>query len=91
MVTIVKRRGKNEPFDEKKVYNSVYSSCRDCDLNEAESKKIAEHTVDEVKKFFRDKKEINSTELFGFVVQNLAKHHEAVAFMYQTHREIPDV
>lgn len=88
MAVIVKRRGKKEKFDEKKLYASVYSACVECDLSAQESERIAQRTTDEVKKFIKGKKEVNSTQLFGLVIQELAKEHEAVAFMYETHREV---
>lgn len=91
MVTVVKRRGKIEPFDKEKIYNSIYSTCQHCDLSEDESAKIAEKVSSDVEIFFKDRDQINSTEIFGFIIQKLAKEHEAVAFMYQTHREIHDV
>ncbi len=87
MAKVVKRRGKDEPFDESKVYNSVYQACRECDLTESESETIANDITDEVKEFVEQKQSVNTSEIFGFVLQRLAKEHEAVAFMFQTHRE----
>jgi len=88
LAIIVKRRGKKEKFDEKKLYASVYSACMECDIEVRKAEKVAEETILEVRKFLHGRKSINSTELFGFVIQKLARHHEAVAFMYETHREI---
>lgn len=88
MAIVVKRRGKQEKFDERKAYASVYSACMECDLGERESEKIAERLTVVLKKHFQDRKQINSTEIFGYIIERLAKEHEAVAFMYQTHRDI---
>ncbi len=88
MVTIVKRRGEKQEFDEKKVYGSVYAACMACQLHEKECEKISDGVLGEVKRFLKGKKEVNSTEIFGFVIQKLAKIREDAAFMYQTHREI---
>jgi transcriptional regulator NrdR family protein len=88
MAVVVKRRGKKEDFDEKKVYGSVYSACMDCSLGEKDCEKIASKMVAEVAKFLKGKKEVNSTEIFGLIMQKLAREHEAVAFMYETHRDI---
>jgi transcriptional regulator NrdR family protein len=88
MAVIVKRRGKKEKYDEKKVYASIYSACMDCDLSANEAERISESITADVKKFIKGRKQVNSTEIFGFVVQRLAKEHEAVAFMYETHREV---
>ena len=88
MTNIVKRRGKREKFDERKVYASIYSACMDCDLSPQEAERISDSITRHVEKFIEGRKKVNTTEIFGFVIQRLAKEHEAVAFMYQTHREV---
>ncbi len=85
---VVKRRGHNEPFDERKVYGSIYASCASCDIKERECEKLAEQVVSELKKTISGRNEINSTEIFGLVISILAKYHEDAAFMYQAHRDI---
>jgi transcriptional regulator NrdR family protein len=87
MAAVVKRRGKSEPFDEKKLYSSVFAACKECKMGEKESDALAWKIVDEVKKFLKGKADVNSTEIFGLVIQKLARENEPVAFMYQTHRE----
>jgi len=42
LLTIVKRKGHVEKFDEKKVYGSVYASCASADYDEAECEKLSE-------------------------------------------------
>jgi transcriptional regulator NrdR family protein len=91
MVSVVKRRGKSEEFNDEKLFNSVFSACMECELGERESKIISNMTLEVVRKRFSSVKEINSTEIFGAVIEILAKEHEAVAFMYQTHRDMNDV
>ncbi len=88
MAIVVKRRGKREKFDERKVYASVYSACIDCDLGEKDSEKLAEKVSRELENSIKGKHEINSTEIFGFVLQKLAHEYEPAAFMYQTHRDL---
>jgi transcriptional regulator NrdR family protein len=88
MAVIVKRRGKKEEFDDKKIYGSVYAACMDCSLGEKKCENIASAIVSDVKKFLKGRKEVNSTEIFGYIVQRLAKEHEAAAFMYETHRDL---
>lgn len=91
MVSVVKRRGKSEEFNGEKLFSSVFSACMECELGEREAKIIANMTLDAVRKRFSSVNEINSTEIFGAVIEILAKEHEAVAFMYQTHRDMNDV
>jgi transcriptional regulator NrdR family protein len=89
MHTIIKRRGKTEQFDEKKVYASVYAACMDCALGESKSEAIAQEITSLVKAYLKEKKDVNTSEIFGFVLQKLAHINEPAAFMYETHREIP--
>ena len=85
---VVKRRGHAEPFDEKKLYGSVYAACSNCDLKEKECEKLAEKVIRELKKKIKNKKEINSTEIFGMVISIMARYNEDAAFMYEVHRDI---
>lgn len=89
MVTVVKRRGHKENFDEKKAYASIYAACMDCSLGVKKSEEISQKLSDDLKLFLRGKKEVNSTEIFGFIIQKLATINEPSAFMYETHREMP--
>lgn len=88
MVLVVKRRGKQEPFDDKKLYASVYSACKDVNMDVHKCEGTAAKIVADVKTHFKGKNTVNSTEIFGAVIGLLAKHHEAAAFMYETHREL---
>ena len=88
MVMLVKRRGKKEKFDERKLYASIYSACMDCNLGEKRCENMAAKIVPQVKKFLKGRKEPNTSEIFGFVLQKLAKENEAAAFMYETHRDL---
>ena len=85
---VVKRKGHKEPFDERKIYGSIYSSCSNCELGEKECEKIADLVVEEIKKAISGRKDINSTELFGMVITILAKYHEDAAIMYEVHRDL---
>jgi len=88
MVLVVKRRGKTEPFDDKKLYASIYSACKDVNMDTQKCEGTAAKVVADVKAHFKARKEVNTTEVFGAVIELLAKHHEAAAFMYETHREL---
>jgi transcriptional regulator NrdR family protein len=89
MVTIVKRKGHRQQFDEKKAYASIYAACMECSLGAKLSEGISQDITAELKRSLKGRSEVNSTEIFGFIVQKLAKANEAVAFMYATHREMP--
>jgi len=83
---IVKRRGHVEPFDERKVYASVYEACHAAQLSTSQAEKIAAHVTASIKKWMDKKNRANSHELHQEVIHLLKKHHEDAAFMYATHR-----
>lgn len=88
MLKVIKRRGKEEPFEETKAYASIYAACIGCALGEKKSDEIARSITKELIQFLKGKKDVNSTMIFGFVVQRLAAINEPAAFMYETHREL---
>lgn len=88
MPHIVKRRGHKEPYDQRKVYGSVYSACRNAHLSEMMSEKIAETVTSRLGEWVTDKSEITSQQIFEEVVNVLNELHKDVAFLYETHRDI---
>lgn len=87
-IHIVKRKGHREKFDEKKVYGSCYFAARSCHHTEEKAEEIAQKALLELKKWLKEKKEVNSREIFGFLCQELKKIDKDTAFMYETHRDI---
>ena len=85
---IVKRRGHTEVYDERKVYGSCYFACRSAHLSEKESEEISKKVCISVTKWIKAKKVVSSSEIFKFLVQELKKHDEDAAFLYETHRDI---
>ncbi|MDD5172340.1 MAG: ATP cone domain-containing protein [Candidatus ainarchaeum sp.] len=88
MTFVVKRKGKKEVFDEKKLYASIFAACQECGMENEKAEHVADRIVHELESHLKDRQEVNSTEIFGFVIEKLARINEAVAFMYQTHREL---
>ncbi|OHA47575.1 MAG: hypothetical protein A2806_03175 [Candidatus Terrybacteria bacterium RIFCSPHIGHO2_01_FULL_48_17] len=85
---IVKRKGHTEPYDEKKVYASVYAACRNAHALEQESEQIADKVTKHVSEWIVTKDQVTSREIFERVVQTLTPLHKDAAFMYETHRDI---
>lgn len=88
MTLVVKRKGKREAFDEKKLYASIFAACQECGMENEKSEHVAEKIVRELEAHLKGRNEVNSTEIFGFVTEKLARINEAVAFMYETHRDL---
>ncbi len=85
---VVKRKGQNQAFDEKKVYASIYSSCRSAHLSEQQSELYAQTVLDALLNFLKDFRAISSDKIFEFVAKELSKHHKDAGYMYKTHRDI---
>lgn len=88
MVTIVKRRGHTQEFDERKVYASAYAACLNVHLSETEAENIANSVTEAVKSWLGQKEKVSSQEIFEKVKDELENHNTHAAFMYQTHRDI---
>ncbi|MBI2647657.1 hypothetical protein HYW99_04210 [Candidatus Woesearchaeota archaeon] len=85
---IVKRKGHIEVYDERKVYGSCYFACRNAHLSELEAEKVCQKVCNEANKFVNKKKVVTSNEIFKFLIEELRKHNEDAAFLYETHRDV---
>lgn len=85
---LVKRRGHKEKFDEKKSYASVFWACKSSHLEAAKCELISGKVTKSLKEHLKNKKEIDSNEIFEFICLELEKHHKDSAYMYKTHRDI---
>ncbi|HLC49958.1 MAG TPA: ATP cone domain-containing protein [Candidatus Nanoarchaeia archaeon] len=88
IVHLVKRRGHVEHYDERKVYGSCYFACRNAHLSEQEAEHIAEKVSAVITKWVNRKKVISSNEIFHALIEEMKKHNEDAAFLYETHRDI---
>ena len=85
---IVKRKGHTELYDERNVYVSCYFACRNAHLSEKESEEICSKVSKEVTKWINKQKIVSSQDIFKILVQELKKHNEDAAFLYETHRDV---
>jgi len=85
---IVKRKGHTELYDERKVYGSCYFACRNAHLSEQDAEKICKKVCVAITKWIRKHKVVSSTDIFRILTQELKKHNEDAAFLYETHRDI---
>ena len=88
MLQIVKRAGHAEFYDERKVYGSCYFACRNAHLSEKEAEEICNKVAAAVTKWVKRHKIVSSNEIFRILIQELKKHNEDAAFLYETHRDI---
>jgi transcriptional regulator NrdR family protein len=85
---IVKRRGHDEDFDEKKVYASCYAACLSTGMNKIKAEKICYKVSKEIKQVIKEKVCVNSNVLFSEIGEAIEKYNKDAAFMYKTHRDI---
>lgn len=88
IVLVEKRDGRCEKFDEKKAYNIFCRVALNAHLNEKEAEKLADKSMNDLKKFLKKKTKIKSTELFRQKIKILKRYNKEAAFLYETHRDI---
>jgi transcriptional regulator NrdR family protein len=85
---VIKRKGHKEKFDERKVYASVYSACKLCELSEKESEKTAADVTKQIKSLFNRNKIKDSKDISANVTKLLRKRNADAAFMYESHLDL---
>ena len=88
VLQIVKRKGHAELYDERKVYGSCFFACRSAHLSEKEAEEICNKVCKAITKWVNRKKIVSSNDVFKMLTQELKKHNEDAAFLYETHRDI---
>lgn len=88
MVHIVKRRKHLQPFDERKVYASIFAACLSAHVLIEEAESIANLVTREVKKWLEDKREVTSYQIFRQVIHELSHLSKEAVLMYETHRDL---
>lgn len=87
-LVVVKRAGAREPFDDHKVYASIYEACISAKVPKREAEKICEKVTKEVKKWLKGREEVDSSAIFKKVVEVLEPLNKEAAFAYETHRNV---
>ena len=87
-VNVVKRKGHEETFDERKVYASCYAACLSAGNKHKESEKVSEKVSKEIKNWIKKEEFVTSDQVFHRVAAVLEKYNHKAAYMYRTHRDI---
>lgn len=85
MANVVKRRGREEEFDEKKVYGSVYAACASAHLEEKECEAIAEDVTGKVKELADETDVLPTEDIRELVSGELEERDEELSFFYEKH------
>ena len=83
---VVKREGRKEAYDERKVYASVYSAALNCHYGEYKSENIAKGVLKKINAWIKKRKSVNSSEIRDKVIETL--HDGDVILMYKHHLDL---
>ena len=86
MKHIVKRAGHSEPFDERKLYASIYASCLSVHEQSATAELIAQKVTENVLNWLESKTEVTSNDIRGIAGQFLSEHNRHAGYLYLHHR-----
>jgi transcriptional regulator NrdR family protein len=85
---IIKRKGHNESFDEKKLYGSVYAATLNCHHTEERAEEVAQHVLSNVKIWLNDHTSTTSHILKLRIIRELKHIDRDIAMMYEVHMDI---
>lgn len=85
---IIKRKGQEEPYDQKKVYASVYSAALNCEYSEKKAEKIALSIMKKTNNLIKKSKDkcFESNRIRDFVLKELKD--KDVKLMYKHHLDL---
>lgn len=85
---IVKRAGHTEPFDERKLYASIYAACTAVRENQATAEMIADKVCKEIGDWLNKKHEVTSHDIRIHASEHLKAYNDDAAWLYKHHRII---
>jgi transcriptional regulator NrdR family protein len=88
MKLVVKRNGRNQDFDVKKLYASVFAACIAVKVLDEQAELIAENVSNNVVEELSDRESIRSSELSEIIYKHLENFEKDAAFLYFSHRNV---
>lgn len=86
---IVKRSpGHSEPYDERKLYASIYASCLSVRIPTGEAELTADKICQDIAPWLRQKPEITSADIRRKAAEHLQVYNPNAAYLYKHHRII---
>lgn len=83
---VVKRKNHTEPYDQRKLYASIYASCLAVREPEGSAELIAERVVTDFEKWLASKHEVTAHDVRRIASQYLNAYHPDAAYIYKHHR-----
>jgi transcriptional regulator NrdR family protein len=89
MTHIVKRRkGPSEPYDERKLYASIYAACLSVRAAPADAELIANEVCRDLAPWLEQKPEVTSHDIRLHAAQHLERYNADAAYLYLHHRNV---
>lgn len=88
MQHIVKRKGHTEPYDEKKVYASVFAACQSVREPAGSAELIAEKVMRDVNDWISQKHEVTSNDIRRQASKHLNAYNPDAGHMLLHHRVV---
>ena len=86
MKHIVKRSGRTEAYDERKLYASIYTACLAVREPVGAAELVAERVCADMQDWLKPKSEVSSTDIRTHATKYLKQLNEHAAFLYAHHR-----
>lgn len=86
MKHIVKRSGRSEEYDERKLYASVYAACLSVRESTATAELIAAEVCKHVRNWLTPKSEVSSRDIRSTAAKHLQTINQHAALIYTHHR-----
>jgi len=86
MKHIVKRAGHSEPYDDKKLYASIYSACLSVREPSASAELIAEKVVEFISLWLEKKHEVTANDIRRHAAVHLKSFNPDAAQLFLHHR-----
>lgn len=83
---VVKRAGKDEKFDERKVYASIYASLAAVSGTDKEAELISSEITKIIKRWLGEKSHVTSHEIRMQAASALQDYSHVAAYLYSKHR-----
>ena len=88
MKPVIKKKGIEQPFDERKIYASCYAACLNVPLRHDEAHKICNNVCRDIHGWMEGKPVITTDRLFLEMIKAIRKYSKEAAYMYETHRDV---
>lgn len=85
---IVKRRGHTEPYDEKKVYASVFAACQAVREPAGSAELVAGKVMEDVNHWIAKKHEVTANDIRRQAAKHLSVYHPDAGHMLLSHRVV---